>query len=121
VRSLKQLLQTETPAWPLVQEWFGKASNLIEVLPATRKDGEAALVAMQVTANSMLGAIALKTSGVLVDHGWLRLLGADSERMRDGLLVGSGRGAVNAPEPHDPNISLSAMMLLAACSLAVEY
>jgi len=121
VRSLKELLQTETPAWLLVQEWFGKASNLIEVLPATRKDGEAALVAMQVTANSMLGAIALKTSGVLVDHGWLRLLGADSERMRDGLLVGSGRGAVNAPEPHDPNISLSAMMLLAACSLAVEY
>ena len=30
---------------------------------------------LQVTARSMMGALALSSGGMLVDHGWVRLLG----------------------------------------------
>jgi hypothetical protein len=48
------------------------------VLPIEQPKGENALLRLQVTAHSTLGALALHTGGVLVEHGWLRLLGGGS-------------------------------------------
>jgi len=41
------------------------------------------LQALQVTAGSYLGALALHTGGVLADHGWFRLLGGGSAHLPD--------------------------------------
>jgi hypothetical protein len=43
--------------------------------------------------------MAFETGGILVDHGWLRLLGASSGRMRDGLLAWNDLAPESVPNP----------------------
>lgn len=49
------------------------------------------LYRLQVTARSTLGAIALNSGGVLIDHGWLRVLGAGAPGL-DGLATANRLG-----------------------------
>lgn len=56
------------------------------MLPAGEAERSATLLALQVTTRSMLGAVAYNCGGILVGGGWLRILGARSERMTRGLL-----------------------------------
>jgi len=83
--SLDGLIDKLDDAWPLVQEWVAGSQHAVEVLPCEQSDGEATLLALQVTTRSTMGAIALRSGGILVDHGWLRILGAGSPRIGGGL------------------------------------
>ena len=38
MRSLEELIDTEDPGWPVVQEWIAGANNAVEVLPTVEKD-----------------------------------------------------------------------------------
>ncbi|HVV81963.1 MAG TPA: DUF2625 family protein [Kofleriaceae bacterium] len=84
-RSLAELTDVAEPAWPLVQGWIAEATNQVEVLPpaATRAD---TLSGLQVTLWSALGAIAYETGGLLVDHGWVRVLGSGHPRLPRELI-----------------------------------
>jgi hypothetical protein len=86
MRSLDELVVTGTEdAWPLVLGWQAASSRSVEILDCTRADGEATLLAAQVTTRSPMGAIALHSGGIQIDGGWLRLLGAGNERIGGGL------------------------------------
>jgi hypothetical protein len=78
MRSWEELALVDDPAWPLVQAGIATAAHPVTVLPGDRAVREATLVQLQVTARSGLGALALETGGMLVDHGWLRRLGGGS-------------------------------------------
>ena len=82
LKQLHELINREDPGWPLVQKWIAEARNPVEVLPppddASR---EKALVNAQVTTWSPMGAIIYETGGILVDHGWLRILGSGHPRL----------------------------------------
>jgi hypothetical protein len=81
VRSLQQLVDTREPGIALVRSWIAQAKNPVEVLPVDRSAGEQALVALQVTSRSPMGAIALETGGLLIDDAWIRVLGAGHSRL----------------------------------------
>jgi Protein of unknown function DUF2625 len=81
MRELIDLRDTKDPAWPLVQEWLRSATNPAEVLPPTDPQRAEALVQLQVTTGSPMGAVVYETGGILVDHGWLRLLGSGHPRL----------------------------------------
>jgi hypothetical protein len=67
------------------------------VLPADPKKGEQALLAIQVTTRSPMGAIAYGSGGLLVDHGWIRVLGGGHARLpRD---IGSWNFPKNVDQP----------------------
>ena len=88
-RTLAELTTTDEPAWPLVQGWIAQAKNQVEVLPPADTRGDT-LVGLHVTTRSPMGAIAYETGGILVDHGWVRLLGSGNPRLpRD--IVGWNR------------------------------
>lgn len=106
LRTLLQLVDTVDPAWPLVQAWCRGATNQNRVLPASREAGENALVHLQVTSRSPLGAIALETGGVVVDHGWVRVLGAASDVMKEGLVEWNNLGRANEPDQTVPKALL---------------
>lgn len=100
MRTLRELL-LDDPAWPLVQEWITGAANHVEVLPAQEPDRSNVLHALQVTTRSPMGAIAYKTGGLLVDRGWLRILGSGHPRLpRD--LAGWNRGRTWTDEQSPP-------------------
>ena len=69
MRPLRELINTEEPAWPDVQQWIANAKNQVEVLPVNSADRESALLALQVTTRSPMGAIVYETGGLLIDHG----------------------------------------------------
>lgn len=98
-RSLEQLTAVEDPAWPLIQGWIAEARQTVEMLPAKKTQAEATLLALQITTRSPMGACALETGGILVDHGWLRLLGSGHVRLPDTLLTWNGLSepAIGAP------------------------
>src|SRR5579859_3285126 len=91
MRTLPELL-SDDPAWPLVQSWIAESSRPVEVLPTDRARAEAVLLALQVTTRSPMGALALETGGLLVDGGWLRILGGGGARMDGDLARWNGLG-----------------------------
>ena len=82
LKQLHELINRDDPGWPLVQGWVAEAKNHVEVLPppdeATR---EKALINAQVTTRSPMGAIIYETGGILVDHGWIRILGSGHPKL----------------------------------------
>ncbi len=82
MRTLQELINTDDPAWPLVEEWIGLAKNKVEVLPCDRERAEKCLINTQVTTRSPMGAIIYETGGLLIDNGWIRILGSGSDRLK---------------------------------------
>lgn len=85
MRTLQELINKEEPGWAIVKEWIDLAKNKIEVLPTDAQKAEKALVKTQVSTRSLMGAIVYETGGLLVDNGWIRILGAGGERMSRNL------------------------------------
>lgn len=86
VRSLAELINRQEPGWDLVNDWVRKAKNKVQVLPKNAARADSALLAAQVTTRSPLGAIVYETGGILVDDGWLRILGSGSPALSRTLM-----------------------------------
>lgn len=85
MRELHELVDVEDSALPLLQSWIAAATNEVEWLSCDASAGAAALTALQVTTRSPMGALAHASGGLLVDGGWLRILGAGSRRLARSL------------------------------------
>jgi len=66
---------------PVIRSWIADTPLDIEVLPCAPGHGDVALEALQITARSPLGAVAYESGGILIDDGWIRVLGAGSPRI----------------------------------------
>jgi len=80
-RSIDQLVDTTDPGMAVVKEWISSASNKVELLAVDPAAGRRALLALQVTSRSPMGALALESGGMLIDDGWVRVLGGGHERL----------------------------------------
>src|ERR1700754_4174883 len=93
MRTLEELIDRDAPDIPLVRQWLAQSSRPIELLPPSERNGEV-LVGLQVTTRSPVGAIAYETGGILVDHGWLRILGSGHPKLpRDIAEWNAGRSS----------------------------
>lgn len=101
-RQLDELIEKADPAWPLVQGWVAASSNRVEVLPVERGRADAALVALQVTTRSPMGAIVHESGGLLIDDGWLRILGSGSARLPRSLPDWNAERIATAPGAPPP-------------------
>lgn len=81
ILTLDDLVHVSEPAWPLVAVALEAAPHPVEVLPRTLENAERTLLGIQLTTRSTLGAVAFYTGGILIDRGWLRLLGSGHERL----------------------------------------
>ncbi|MGO9113585.1 MAG: DUF2625 domain-containing protein [Thermoguttaceae bacterium] len=81
MKTFEELLNLQEPGWAVVQDWLREASNPVEGLPPVEANRKSALVATQVTTRSPMGAIIYETGGILVDHGWIRMLGSGCDRL----------------------------------------
>ena len=81
MRALHELIVTTDPAWPRVAQGIHDAKNHVEVLAADDVRRRESLLRLQITTRSPMGAIVFETGGLLVDHGWLRVLGSGHPRL----------------------------------------
>jgi len=83
----------QSRAWPLVKRWIDHAANDVTTLAPDADGGQRVLDALEVTERSVLGALAVHTGGLAIDHNWLRVLGGPGlldwqADLDDGLVVG---------------------------------
>jgi hypothetical protein len=96
-RPLQELLEATEPAWPAVQRWIAEAKNSVEVLPAEEAQRIQFLVETQVTTRSPMGAVIYHTGGLLIDQGWLRVLGSGHAKLPRSMPAWN-RGRSTTPE-----------------------
>ncbi len=86
LKSLDQLINKQEPAWDLVKQWIKEAKNSIQILPKDVLRADSALYQAQVTTRSPMGAIVYETGGILIDNGWIRILGSGCKRLNRSLM-----------------------------------
>ncbi|MCQ8772863.1 DUF2625 family protein [Streptomyces telluris] len=86
MREIDELVNVDDPAWPELQEMLSVSSVPVQVLPADIDESRRCLLQLQVTARSVLGALALNTGGLLVDNGWVRVFGGGGSPFAGGGL-----------------------------------
>lgn len=79
LRSADELLETADPAWPMLLRMIAAAGVSARLLPGGGVAGRREIEALQVSARSSLGACAYHMGGLLIDAGWLCVLGCGHE------------------------------------------
>ena len=95
-RPLEELLSDED-FWPELQRYAAEGRNDVRLGEAAREDGERALLELQVTTRSPLGALAFHASAVEVDRGWVRVLGGGGRGVGASLIDPVPGGALGPP------------------------
>ena len=81
MRSTDELINKIDPGWVLVKQWIDSAKNKVEILPVDTAKARDALYKTQVTTRSPMGAVVYMTGGLLIDNGWIRILGSGSVKL----------------------------------------
>ena len=85
MRPIEELINENDSGWPFVTEWIKSAKNKVEILSVDKQKAKDALYKTQVTTRSPMGSIVFETGGILVDNGWIRILGSGSEKLKRNL------------------------------------
>ncbi|MFI5916180.1 DUF2625 family protein [Dactylosporangium sp. NPDC051541] len=85
MRSLGELISDDRSAWAEIEAAVSGSPYAIELLPADPDRAAACLHRLQVATTSWLGALVYRSGGLIVDGGWLRVLGSGrpSRRLAD--------------------------------------
>jgi len=76
IKTKEEILNVENPAWEALVKSINSSNVRVKALDNTPEQGLNTLYRIQVTTRSYMGALILHTGGLLVDHGWLRMLGS---------------------------------------------
>jgi hypothetical protein len=85
MKSLQELVNINESSWKNLEAIILSASNDVAVLPKIEGQAATALYEAQLPVKSPIGALIYETGGLLVDHGWLRVLGSGNERLNRSL------------------------------------
>ena len=85
MKKVEELIDNTDPGWTTLEDWIKTAKNTIEILPADTLKAKQALYKTQVTTRSLMGTIVFMTGGILVDDGWIRILGSGSAKFNRSL------------------------------------
>lgn len=84
MKSLVELVNNPDTSWETIREWISKSTNKAEVLPVNAGLNQKVLYNIQVSTKSVLGCVVYYTGGLLIDNGWLRIIGSgDLKLTRD--------------------------------------
>ncbi|MEH0155358.1 DUF2625 family protein [Limibacter armeniacum] len=82
LKPLAELVDHEERGWRKVRDWVHQGRNSVEILYRYQSDADSVLFRTQVPSEYPLGAIIYHTGGLLVEGGWLRILGSGSHRLQ---------------------------------------
>ncbi|WP_208861478.1 DUF2625 domain-containing protein [Flavobacterium tructae] len=80
MKKAEELIDKVDPGWIQVEEWIKTAKNKVEILPVDALKAKEVLYKIQVTTRSPMGAIVYHTGGLLIDDGWIRILGSGNAK-----------------------------------------
>lgn len=77
---------TSATAWKQVNDWIQRPHNRVEVLPVDTARARFWLYSSGVDPSSTLAAFIYRTGGMIVDNGWLRVMGSGSPKLDRGVF-----------------------------------
>lgn len=80
IRPLAELT-TDKSGGEILNQLVKTTKNTVTVLPVSKDAADEALFQAQITTRSLMGAIIYFSGGLLIDHGWIRLLGSGSTKL----------------------------------------
>jgi Protein of unknown function DUF2625 len=80
MRMLHELINEKEPAIRMIREWVDSAEVACDLIPPSC-DRDDVLLSLQVTTRSPLGAVAYETGGIIIQNGWLRIVGSGHPRL----------------------------------------
>lgn len=80
MKSVEELIIPEL-IWKFPDQWIYSPKNKVEILPCDSVKAKEALFHTQVTTHSPIGAVVYTTGGILIDNGWIRILGSGHQRL----------------------------------------
>jgi len=80
-KSITELVNTNSTEWKAILELKASARNTVEILPKDHLKAETALVESQLSTNTFLGSVIYESGGILVDNGWIRIIGSGSSKL----------------------------------------
>lgn len=101
MKTLEELLHPTENGMDLVREWLAQATRPVEILECQPQKADAELLGIQVTTRSPMGAIVHESAGLLIHHGFLRILGSGGHpRLDRGLYQWNlGKTLDSSPKP----------------------
>ena len=81
MKSLKELTDTSDTGWGVVRELLPKATNKVQLLPVDSARASEAVYRSQLAVQTTLGAVEYMTGGIMIDDGWIRIIGSGSLRL----------------------------------------
>lgn len=81
IKQLEELINNAEDAWTEIIETINNSFIKTEILSTTLDQGIQSLFEIQVTTRSYLGSIAYHCGGLVVNNGWLRILGAGNTQI----------------------------------------
>ena len=81
LRPVDELINIKEPGWILVKEWIDSAKNKVQILSCDTSKAKEVLYQTQVTTRSPMGAIVYSSGGLLIDDGWIRILGSGNAKL----------------------------------------
>jgi hypothetical protein len=85
--------------WSEIQRWLADAQCSVEVLAPDPQQAAQTVQQLVLLPESTLGSISTHTGGILLDRGWLRLLGSGNARLQGTLLTWNGAGLQAVADP----------------------
>lgn len=85
VRNINELIDEEPPAWPALRQLLADSKVTVDSLPVDRDEGCRAMLQLQVSAKSVLGALFYNCGGLLIDDGWVRAYAGGTQPVSGGL------------------------------------
>lgn len=84
--TVDELIDTEDSAWPIIENLLKRAKNKCEVLSTDKTRAREELYKAQVSTHSTMGSIIYETGGILINNGWIRLLGSGNPKLDRALM-----------------------------------
>ena len=84
-KSIEDLVDSKSPAWNQLLEMKAAARNPVEILPKEKSQAEKALLESQLPTSTYIGSMIYECGGMLVDNGWIRILGSGCSRLNRSL------------------------------------
>ncbi len=90
MESLESLIDRVDPAWPLVERWLSTGVSDVVLVERDPKSADEALLHVQASTKTMLGALAYECGGLVIDAR-VRVLGGGTPEVKSSLKSWNGR------------------------------
>lgn len=81
LKSVSELTDNVNPKWDRILLMAERSKNKVQVLPKDSARASKALLQSQLNTSTLLGSVIYNSGGILIDDGWIRILGSGCSRL----------------------------------------